>query len=320
MPNSPKTRANQLRNRDFKNTPPLSRHLVDSLRKILATNDLDRIPIQLCEILQAQHVVILLQKGSDLVVRAEHSVDKSNREVFISKTIVWSVFQTGEPFLSLNALTDSRINTTNSVIELSLRDVVAVPLISDAETIGVLYAATFGEMSSPYFTVDNLSIIQAVGNLIGVVFSKTTPTTGVVVTAPEVFRHGIGNYLRQVRENRSLGLRAVADETGINYVWISRAETGKIDNFEKYVTNLTTLARFYNVPEELILTLANVELTDLPADIPSEQKTWLREILADPEVIDLLHIFWGFPPHQRHDLIRLAKNNVTWYKTSLLKS
>jgi transcriptional regulator with XRE-family HTH domain len=320
MVDDPKSRAKRLRQQKFKEPERLlSDDLINSLRRMLADdtdNFPDKIPEYLCDLLQAQHVAILLRQDADLVVRAEYSL-KEQHNIFLSKTIVWSVYETGEPFLSTDALSDPRLSGQESVASLALRDVAAVPLVStNTEIVGVLYAATFGENPSPYFTQENLSVIQAVGNLIGVILSTKaaeTPPSGTVITAPEVFRQGIGHYLRTVRISKDLPLRTVAERTEVHYTWLSRVETGKVTDFLSHIDKLTSLARFYEIPVELLLTLAKVKLTDLPVEAPPEEKAWLAEILAEPEVIVLLNDLWKLSPHHRRDALELLKGNLEWW-------
>ncbi len=58
----------------------------------------------------------------------------------VSYTVLRSVIQSQTPVLLQDALTDERFGTQNSVLDLSLRSVMCVPLVSRSELIGMIYA------------------------------------------------------------------------------------------------------------------------------------------------------------------------------------
>jgi adenylate cyclase len=66
------------------------------------------------------------------------SLDEADTE--LSRTVVNQVLENGQPILTTNAQQDPRFDGQVSVISLSLRSILCVPLVLKEETIGVIYA------------------------------------------------------------------------------------------------------------------------------------------------------------------------------------
>ncbi|MDX1994337.1 MAG: GAF domain-containing protein [bacterium] len=90
--------------------------------------------------------------------------DAPNRkgEFVISKSIVRDVAKTGEPVLTENASHDSRYQGQNSVVGLSLRSILAVPLKVRGEVIGVVYCDN--RIISGLFSQQELDLMKAFSN------------------------------------------------------------------------------------------------------------------------------------------------------------
>jgi len=67
-------------------------------------------------------------------------------------------------------------------------------------------------------------------------------------------RKTLGSYLKQVRKDKNLTLRAVEEKTEVSNAYLSQLETGKINNPSPVV--LHKLADCYKIPYERLMELA----------------------------------------------------------------
>lgn len=95
---------------------------------------------------QAERAILLLtdEKTGRLEVQVARNVDQETIEKSssfeISRTIVRSVAETGDPVATMNAQSDPRFATTESIISYNLRSILCVPLKIKENIIGVIYA------------------------------------------------------------------------------------------------------------------------------------------------------------------------------------
>ncbi|MBK8988539.1 MAG: GAF domain-containing protein [Chloroflexi bacterium] len=95
---------------------------------------------------QAERAILLLidEKSGQLTVQVARNVDRETIEKSssfeISRTIVRSVAESGEPVVTMNAQSDPRFSATESIISYNLRSILCVPLSIKDTTIGVIYA------------------------------------------------------------------------------------------------------------------------------------------------------------------------------------
>jgi PAS domain-containing protein len=95
---------------------------------------------------QAERAILLLidEKTGQLTVQVARNVDRETIEKSssfeISRTIVRSVAESGEPVVTMNAQSDPRFSATESIISYNLRSILCVPLRIKDTTIGVVYA------------------------------------------------------------------------------------------------------------------------------------------------------------------------------------
>lgn len=95
---------------------------------------------------QAERAILLLieEETGQLEVQIARNVDRETIEKSssfeISRTIVRTVAQSGEPVVTMNARSDPRFSATESIISYNLRSILCVPLQIKNTTIGVIYA------------------------------------------------------------------------------------------------------------------------------------------------------------------------------------
>ena len=95
---------------------------------------------------QAERAILLLtdEETGRLEVQVARNVDQETIEKSssfeISRTIVRSVAETGEPVATMNAQSDPRFSATESIISYNLRSILCVPLKIKENIIGVVYA------------------------------------------------------------------------------------------------------------------------------------------------------------------------------------
>jgi adenylate cyclase len=95
---------------------------------------------------QAERAILLLtdDKTGQLQVQVARNVDRETIEQSssfeISRTIVRSVAESGEPVVTMNAQSDPRFSATESIISYNLRSILCVPLKIKNAIIGVIYA------------------------------------------------------------------------------------------------------------------------------------------------------------------------------------
>ncbi|MCB8945404.1 MAG: GAF domain-containing protein [Ardenticatenaceae bacterium] len=117
---------------------------------INSTLDLDQVlrlmMDTLLELTNAERAVLLLREDRDtqLTVKVVSGIDEEtieNADSFeISRTIVQNVSETGEPVVTMNAMSDPRFSAQESIISYNLRSILCVPLKMKDQIIGVIYA------------------------------------------------------------------------------------------------------------------------------------------------------------------------------------
>ena len=88
------------------------------------------------------------------------SLDDADTE--LSRTVVNQVLENGQPVLTTNAQQDPRFDGQESVISLSLRSILCVPLVLKEETIGVIY--TDNRLREGLFTNTEKNLLAAFAN------------------------------------------------------------------------------------------------------------------------------------------------------------
>lgn len=82
----------------------------------------------------------------------------------------------------------------------------------------------------------------------------------------------LGKYLKRVRKDRNLTLRAVEEGTGISNAYLSQVENGKIGKPSPSV--LHKLSRFYDVSYEHLMRLTGHPIPILSTDVEKLEPTF----------------------------------------------
>jgi len=117
---------------------------------INSTLDLDQVlrlmMDTLLDLTNAERAVLLLKEdgSTQLTAKVVSGIDEetiANAASFeISRTIVQNVSETGEPVVTMNAMSDPRFSAQESIISYNLRSILCVPLQIKEHIIGVIYA------------------------------------------------------------------------------------------------------------------------------------------------------------------------------------
>lgn len=114
------------------------------------------------QIVQADHGLMLLLENGDLRALVTRTDDPAEDWTY-SRTIAERVLQSGEPFFAIDALSDPRLAARQSVMALSLRTVVCVPLVAREDTLGVMYLDR--RLINEVFTTEDLEVVTALAAL-----------------------------------------------------------------------------------------------------------------------------------------------------------
>jgi serine phosphatase RsbU (regulator of sigma subunit) len=127
------------------------------------------------ELSGAERAYLMLNEveGEKLSIRATHQWEGSSvddLDIEFSRSVVKDTFEKNEPVLTMNALDDTRFQSRKSIIGLSLRSVLCVPLSLDNRVIGVLYADN--RMRSGVFSKETVQLLTAFGTQAAIAIEK----------------------------------------------------------------------------------------------------------------------------------------------------
>jgi GAF domain-containing protein len=94
----------------------------------------------------------------------------ADEEATFSQGIIQAALEAGEPVITTNAQSDERFEARESVMKLSLRSIVVIPLLLKEEIIGVLYADN--RIEQGLFGKENLPILSAFANQAAIAISN----------------------------------------------------------------------------------------------------------------------------------------------------
>ncbi|UCD43265.1 MAG: GAF domain-containing protein [Chloroflexota bacterium] len=112
----------------------------------------------------------------------QESIDPS--DTALSRTVVNQVLSEGHPILTTNALQDPRFDAQESVISLSLRSILCVPLILKESIIGVIYADN--RLREGLFTETQKNLLATFANQAAVAIENARLFESVRQTLSEV--------------------------------------------------------------------------------------------------------------------------------------
>lgn len=123
--------------------------LQDISAAVNSSLDLDEVLIEVMDsiiaLTKAERSILLLrnEETDELDISLYRNIDREavNKDSFqISRSIVSTVAETGEPIATMNAQSDPRFAAQESIISYNLRSILCVPLIIKEKVIGVIYA------------------------------------------------------------------------------------------------------------------------------------------------------------------------------------
>lgn len=153
-------------------------HIVKASAMITTSLELEKV---LADVMQsvislsgAERAYLMLSEhdGDKLTVRATHDWEGSadDTDIEFSRTVVNNSFSRNEAILTMNAQDDTRFQSRKSVVGLSLRSVLCVPLALDNRVIGVLYADN--RLRSGVFGSDLVQLLTAFGTQAAIAIEK----------------------------------------------------------------------------------------------------------------------------------------------------
>lgn len=118
-------------------------------------------------LLGAERAFLMLidEETGQLEIEVARNINRETIETAtfdISRTIVKTVFETGEPVVTTNALSDPRFASQESIINYNLRSILCVPLQIKNITLGAIYADS--RISSSIFVEADRNLLAAFAN------------------------------------------------------------------------------------------------------------------------------------------------------------
>ncbi len=131
-------------------------------------------------------LVLLDEEGQfDFKVALGIAMEELERaQAEVSYTVLGSVAQSRQPVLLQDALTDERFGAQSSVLELNLRSVLCVPLLSGSELIGMIYADN--RSVSGRFSQADLDMMMIFANQAATAIENANLYEGLVVANREL--------------------------------------------------------------------------------------------------------------------------------------
>ncbi len=116
------------------------------------------------ELLQAERGFIQLIEGDRLILKVYKNCDpeKILQGEEISTSVIENVVATRAPVVTINAMSDSRFSSQESVVAYKLRSVLCVPLLNKNALTGIIYIDN--RMKSGVFTEKDLHVLTAFAN------------------------------------------------------------------------------------------------------------------------------------------------------------
>lgn len=169
-------------------------------------NMLSRVTDLIFEILPADRTIILTKPHptskdfEPVIVRQKRSLDK-NAKISISKTMIQKVATEQLAILSLDAQTDNRFSSSESIIAHDIRSTMCVPIITKNVVVGVIHVDT--KESVHAFNDEDLTFLTSIANELSVALEnlkmrdemiKTERMAAVGMTVTNI-AHNIKNIL-----------------------------------------------------------------------------------------------------------------------------
>jgi len=175
------------------------RALQDVGAMINSSLDLDQVLVvvmdAIIDLTKAERSILLLkdEETGELDVRVYRNMDRETLEKSsfdFSRSIVSAVAESGEPIVTMNAMSDSRFAAQESIISYNLRSILCVPLKIKEMIIGVIFADN--RVQSGVFGDTDRDLLSSFGN-----------QAAVAIENARLFQQ-IRNHLTEITEMRDL--------------------------------------------------------------------------------------------------------------------
>lgn len=160
------------------------------------TRVLSRVMDAIIGITKGERAILLLlnEANGELEVQVARNMDRETIErsasFEISRSIVRSVWQSGDPVVTMNAQEDARFSAQESIISYNLRSILCVPLKLKESSIGVIYADN--RVAAGLFSDTDRDLLAAFAN-----------QAAVAIENARLFRQ-IRNHLAEITEMKTL--------------------------------------------------------------------------------------------------------------------
>lgn len=167
--------------------------LQDISAAVNSSLDLDEVLIEVMEsiikLTKAERAILLLrnEQTDELEISHYRNIDREtvNKDSFqISRSIVSSVAETGEPIATMNAQSDPRFAAQESIISYNLRSILCVPLVIKDKVIGVIYADN--RIASGIFGDTDRDLLAAFANQAAVAIENARLFTQIQTQLDEI--------------------------------------------------------------------------------------------------------------------------------------
>ncbi len=122
--------------------------------------------------INADRAALLLRRkddetdGLEIVAARSRKAGKKPSEIIVSKTVVQDVLENRVSTLSRDAAVDARYKEGDSIIQQKIRSVMCAPVVTDNESLGVLYADSRSLTGA--FSEGDLELLALIGNQAGI--------------------------------------------------------------------------------------------------------------------------------------------------------
>ncbi|PRP91070.1 Transcriptional regulatory protein ZraR [Enhygromyxa salina] len=178
----------------------LARH--DRLERLL-----EQIVEAMMELTDAERGVVCVGQGDDRIEVAREFA-AAGEGVTFSRSVIDQVLKTGEPLLSVDAASDDRFDGSRSISHLSLRSVLAVPLVFRGELLGAAYVDH--RLRRGNFDATDLSHMEDFADLAALAVAQARALGAVRSQAEELERQRA--ELAQLLESREVALVNLREE------------------------------------------------------------------------------------------------------------
>ena len=168
---------------------------------------LEQIVEAMMELTDAERGVVCVGQG-DARIEVAREFAAGGEGVSFSRSVIDRVLQSGEPVLSVDAASDDRFDGSRSISHLSLRSVLAVPLMFRGELLGAAYVDH--RLRRGNFDATDLAHMEDFADLAALAVAQTRALTAVRSQAEELERQR--GALTELLDNREAVLVNLREE------------------------------------------------------------------------------------------------------------